>query len=79
MKLLVAAIALVAITVSPALAQTAQRNSPMLGSFGAPNGAVQYAPGAVIEGGQYIGSDPDPQVRLDLVRQGAYYQNGGNN
>jgi hypothetical protein len=79
MKSLLASVALVAIAGSPAFAQSLQRNTVAPGSFGSPqSGMVQYAPGAVFEGGQYLGSDPDPQIRLDLLRQGAYYSVGGN-
>jgi hypothetical protein len=32
--------------------------------------------GAVIQGNQYLGSDPDPQVRFDLEREAGSH-NGG--
>ena len=81
MKAIITAIALIAIG-SPALAQTYpqtyHRQNLDARAYRAPAGVVQFAPAAVYEGGQYVGADPDPQVRLDLMRQGANYTSGGN-
>jgi hypothetical protein len=60
MKTLIAVAALVATIASPALARSAHHQSG----------------DAVITGGQYQGSDPDANVRLDLDREAAS-RNGG--
>jgi hypothetical protein len=60
MKTLIAAVALVATIASPALARPAHHQSG----------------DAVFSAGQYQGSDPDANVRLDLDREAAS-RNGG--
>ena len=62
MKTFIAVAALAAAIVSPALAQTAQ--------------TAQRSGNAVIVGGQYLGTDPDVNVRFDLQREEAF-RNGG--
>jgi hypothetical protein len=75
MKTLVIAAALAAVVASPALAQTAQRRATpqmypsqydqTVGRTEQPrstNGNVVY------DNNQYLGADPDPNVRLDLRR-----------
>jgi hypothetical protein len=78
MKTLVAMVALAAVIASPALAQTSRRapaqqqyqyQSQYDQSYGRTEG--QYRSGGsndVYEGRQYLGTDPDPNVRLDLRR-----------
>jgi hypothetical protein len=60
MKTLIAVAALVAVIASPALARSPQHQSG----------------NSVISGDQYLGSDPDANVRLDLQRE-AGSRNGG--
>lgn len=82
MKAFLSAAMLAAVIASPATAQTVRQGpgtahpTPWPGAAAAP-GAIQYMSNVVISAGQYIGSDPDPQVRLDLARQGANYTIGG--
>ena len=75
MKTLVIAAALAAVVASPALAQTAQRRAaPQLypseydrtvGRTEQPRAATGNS---VYDNNQYLGADPDPNVRLDLRR-----------
>ncbi len=60
MKTIIAFAALAAATASPVLAQQAQRGGP----------------NAVYSGDQYLGADPDPNVRFDLRRE-QNWRNGG--
>jgi hypothetical protein len=60
MKTLIALALLSAMIATPALAQQAQRGGP----------------NAVYSGDQYLGADPDPNIRLDLQRQ-QNWRNGG--
>ena len=53
MKTLIAFAALATVTATPALAQQAVRN----------------APNAVYSGDQYLGADPDPNIRFELRRE----------
>ena len=53
MKTLIAFAALATVTATPALAQQALRN----------------APNAVYSGDQYLGADPDPNIRFELRRE----------
>jgi hypothetical protein len=74
MKTLVAAVALAALIATPALAQTSQRRaqpqqylSQSDQTVGRIEGQPRSATGnAVYENGQYLGADPDPNVRLNL-------------
>jgi hypothetical protein len=53
MKTLIALAALSAVIATPAIAQQAQRGGP----------------NAVYSGDQYLGADPDPNVRFELRRE----------
>jgi hypothetical protein len=73
MKTFVATVALAASIAMPALAQTADRRAPVQQFY--PSQYDQYGrrevlrpsnPNAVYDGYQYLGSDPDPNVRLQL-------------
>ena len=60
MKTLIAVAALAAVIASPALAQTARQQSP----------------NSVYSGDQYLGADPDANVRSELLRE-QNWRNGG--
>ncbi|MCC6775204.1 MAG: hypothetical protein IT537_00975 [Hyphomicrobiales bacterium] len=66
MKMLVTSVAVAAMLATPALAQT-RRAHPGVQPV-RPQVEVRplTAPNAVYEGNQYLGSDPDPNVRLML-------------
>ena len=77
-KILLAATAL-AVIASPALAKSAQRAAPIYGqpAFGwqaTPFGAYAqtpsntFAPAYQTLGKDYVGTDPDPNVRLQLLK-----------
>ena len=74
MKTLITSVALAAVIASPVLAQTtvrrapAQQNVPQYNQVLAPTEAQPRSlnPNAVYEGKQYLGADPDPNVRLML-------------
>jgi opacity protein-like surface antigen len=75
MKTLVIAAALAAVAVSPALAQTAQRRAaPQLypSQYDQTVGRTEQPRATngntVYDNNQYLGADPDPNVRLDLRR-----------
>jgi Ni/Co efflux regulator RcnB len=74
MKSLVAAVALAAVVATPALAQTASRRAPAQPqyneSYGRTDGQRHSAVpnNDVYESGHYVGSDPDPNVRLEMQR-----------
>lgn len=75
MKTLVIAAALAAVVASPALAQTAQRRAtpPMYPSqydqtVGRTEQPRSTNSNTVYDNNQYLGADPDPNVRLDLRR-----------
>ena len=78
MKTLVATVALAAVIASPAFAQTATRRAPAVqqypSQYDQPYGRAEGTPRAsnqansVYENGQYLGADPDPNVRLELRR-----------
>ena len=77
MKSLVAAVALAAVVATPALAQTASRRGQVQPgeaqyneSYGRTDGQRHSAVpnNAVYENGHYVGSDPDPNVRLEMRR-----------
>jgi hypothetical protein len=77
MKTLVAAVTLAAIVAAPALAQTASRRtnaqpgySPYEESYGRTETQRHSAVpnNDVYENGQYVGSDPDANVRLEMRR-----------
>jgi len=90
MKMLVTAVALATLLVSPALAQTQPRpaaGKPFARVAPAPQPALEteedsaYASyigyGEVIENGVSVGRDPDPNVRLMLRRDQPGEQSGG--
>jgi hypothetical protein len=60
MKTLIAFAALATVIATPALAQQAMRNTP----------------NAVYSGGEYLGADPDPNIRFEL-RRDQNWRNGG--
>jgi hypothetical protein len=73
MKTLVATVALAASIAMPALAQTADRRAPaqqfypsQYDQYGRREVIRPFNPMAVYDGYQYLGSDPDPNVRLQL-------------
>jgi opacity protein-like surface antigen len=77
MKKYLLAAALAALAASPALAATHHR---AIRSDSA-NGAYAYVPqsNTVVDNGTVIGADPDPSIRLQLLRQGDPANwNGGN-
>jgi hypothetical protein len=55
------------LTEPPAIAQPA-RHIPVH-----PAGRAVATPGAVFFGGRYIGQDPDPNIRFELLRDAAEY------
>ncbi len=77
MKTLLATVALAAVVASPALAQTTRRAPPVQqypSQFDQTYGRSESQPRSgnpsydVYENGQYLGTDPDPNVRLELRR-----------
>jgi opacity protein-like surface antigen len=76
MKTLVATVALAAVIASPALAQTARRapvqqyQSQYDQSYGRSENQPRsnHSGNDVYDQGHYLGTDPDPNVRLDLRR-----------
>jgi hypothetical protein len=75
MKTFLATVALAAVIALPAIAQTADRRASaqqmypsqydQFGRAGAQSRGI-VSSNAVYEGGQYLGTDPDPNVRLQL-------------
>jgi opacity protein-like surface antigen len=77
MKSLVAVVALAAVVATPALAQTASRRGQLQPGQAQYNGSYERSDGQrhssvpsndVYENGRYVGSDPDPTVRLEMQR-----------
>jgi hypothetical protein len=76
MKTLVIAAALAAVVASPALAQTAQRHATPQQMYpsqydqtvGRTEQPRSPTGNTVYDNNQYLGADPDPNVRLDLRR-----------
>lgn len=76
MRIFVVTAALAVVVASPALAQSTRRapvqqyQSQYDQPYGRFEGRPQAAPSGndVYEAGQYLGSDPDPNVRLELRR-----------
>jgi hypothetical protein len=73
MKTFVATVALAAGIAMPALAQTADRRAPaqqfypsQYDQYGRREVLRPFNPMAVYDGYQYLGADPDPNVRLQL-------------
>jgi hypothetical protein len=83
MKKLIIGTSLALVLASPAFAAThhvrasVNNDAYASDSFGATNGFVSAGP-AVYSGGEYLGWDPDAQIRQDLIRQGNQTQEGGN-
>lgn len=50
---------------------------PGFGAYAAAPGAYAYGPGVVYDNGEYLGADPDPNVRLDLLRNSTGVKDGG--
>ena len=74
-KMLVATAVLAAAIASPALAQTAtprpQTNASQFDQFNGQAGPTRSTNRSydVYQNGQYVGSDPDPNIRLQLRRE----------
>jgi hypothetical protein len=70
MKVLIATVALAAIFATPALARSPQRNlqSDQFYGQGVERPHSINPAYDVYDGGKYLGSDPDPNVRLQLRR-----------
>jgi hypothetical protein len=71
MKILITAVALAAMAASPAFARTHVRHhaAPVYAQPEAGYAAPQaYNRGEVFQGNEYIGSDPDARVRLEMQR-----------
>jgi hypothetical protein len=76
MKVLIATVALAAVVATPVLAQTVQRRLPpqrylQSDQFYGQSGERPHSTNPaydVYDGGQYVGSDPDPNIRQQLRR-----------
>ena len=72
MKTFITAVAFAAVVASPAFAQSASHRGPSQqyqSQFDQPIGSQpQSAHGNAVYDRQYLGADPDPNVRLDLRR-----------
>jgi hypothetical protein len=76
MKVLIATVALAAVVATPVLAQTADRRLPPQRNLQSDQSYGQSVERPhsinpaydVYDSGQYVGSDPDPNVRLQLRR-----------
>jgi len=76
MKVLITTVVLIAVAATPVLAQTIDRRSPSVRSlqseqlYGRSSERPHSANPAndVYDSGQYVGSDPDPNVRQQLRR-----------
>lgn len=81
-KLLIgSALALAAFAASPVSAATHHSRTSAQQPYASAASAyasVNYGGQAVYSGGKYLGSDPDPAIRLDLLRQGDQTNVGGN-
>ena len=76
MKTLITAVALAAVLASPALAQSASRRWQPQSQYDQPIGSEPRSTnGNEVYDRQYLGADPDPNVRLDLRRdyEGSHY------
>jgi hypothetical protein len=70
-------VALVAAAASPAFAASHKRAVHSDEAF-ASQAYVPVDSQTVVASGQYLGRDPDPAVRLDLMREGDATQQNGN-
>jgi hypothetical protein len=71
MKLLVSTLALAVLAASPALAAAPKHvdhRTAVMSSDAATSYAAQQDSDNVIVGGQIVGRDPDPNVRLELMK-----------
>jgi len=73
MKKILTAVALTALIASPAMAKNARhynQQQSWVGTEAYASADYNYAvPGDVIVGGQIVGHDPDPNVRLGILKQ----------
>jgi hypothetical protein len=85
MKKLVTAFALAALVATPAFAKNnhprqsaAPQTAGSAGGYGAYAAAdvTRYGPAAFVYGA-YVGSDPDPNIRLQLIREYPFLQGNG--
>ncbi|MGB7260100.1 MAG: hypothetical protein ACRECC_02300 [Pseudolabrys sp.] len=77
------AVALAALVATPALAASrnhAYRDQASAAYASDPSGYAFGAPIAntVVRNGEILGSDPDPTIRMDLLRQGDQLNTNGN-
>jgi len=77
------AVALATLVATPALAASKNRtyrDQAAMSYASDPSGYAFGAPWAntVVRNGEFLGSDPDPNVRMDLLRQGDQNQTNGN-
>ncbi len=80
-KMLVVAAGAAFIIASPAFAKSARHPAPYAATYGALAASSQFVvprhPHNVYgPGGEYLGRDPDPNVRLQLRREGEWWQGG---
>jgi len=66
MKKFLAAVALAALASSPALAKTHHTSAAAEQSYA--SAATAAGPNTVVEDGQVVGADPDPNIRFQLMR-----------
>ena len=71
MKTLAAAITAAVLIASPALAHRAPASNPT------PFSNAGFSTGPIYSGGAYLGQDPDPGIRSELLRQGKSWNAGG--
>ncbi len=71
MKKLATALALATLIASPALAKTHRQlqNEAAQSYAAAPAAYVTPRTGAIVDHGQYVGRDPDPSIRAQLLRE----------
>jgi len=68
MKTLLATAAFAALIAAPALAQTTRAPAQYQRSYGRSDIPHAASPYSVYDGNNYLGADPDPNVRLELRR-----------
>jgi hypothetical protein len=73
MKKLILGTALAVLAAAPALAQPTYSHRAMQRLDGIRAQAPAWTSGAVINDGQYAGTDPDPTVRLQLRRDSGLF------
>jgi len=69
-KTIITAALLAVFAVAPAFAKTHQTAAPGPGAYAgvAPAALAVASPNAIYDGQRYVGTDPDPNVRLQLRR-----------